>query len=175
MIWGSIFGGFSDRDPPLRAEKQCKLHSPTFIYLTMNNVLCLAAAVFLTSLLTGCGSSGPSQETLDERQLRPLVILFGQYIGTHNGRCPANEQDFRSFAESRKDILTRFNTDLEGVFKSKRDQQPYKVYYGLPAGYDGLIAHEQQGANGKRLVGYSIGQVNVVSDEEFQKLKLPGK
>jgi hypothetical protein len=136
----------------------------------------LFGGLVLVALLGGCGSQATTtSDVADEKYLKPLVVLYGQFIGQHAGRVPGSEQEFKNYIAKRAELLKQFNVDANTIFISQRDQQPFKVYYGLRQGYDGVIAHEQTGVNGVRLVGYSIGAIVPLNQEEFQKLKLPGK
>ncbi|MDX1963640.1 MAG: hypothetical protein SFX18_10835 [Pirellulales bacterium] len=138
----------------------------------------LLGGVLLGSLLLltgGCGGGGPTQEVIDEQRLKPLVLLYGMYPASNGGRQPANEADLKKYVATRQDLLDRFRTTADQIFLSPRDGKPYKIYYGLPDGYDGVMIHEQEGKNGLRLVGYFRGGVATLPDEEFAKLKLPGK
>ncbi len=61
--------------------------------------------------------------------------------------------------------------NVDQLFLSERDQQPYVVLYGKrPANANDLVAYEQTGVGGKRLVGYSIGLIAEVDEAQFQEL-----
>jgi hypothetical protein len=68
----------------------------------------------------------------------------------------------------------------EAVFVSDRDQQPFVIVPGASIrGMTGteapLVAYEQTGVGGRRLVAYANSKVEEVSDDRLQELLGPPK
>lgn len=132
--------------------------------------------------LAGCG--GGSRESLQREQstLKPLAILYGQYIGQHRGQPPPNEQAFREFIQQQgPEVLKSFHvSSIDELFISPRDGKPYKILYGEaakkgppgPAGSP-VIAYEQEGRGGRRWVASAMGAIEEVDDARFKQL-VPG-
>jgi hypothetical protein len=62
------------------------------------------------------------------------------------------------------------NTDE--LFISERDGKPFVIFYGQPPNgvANGVIAFEQEGVDGKRLVGYMLGMIEHVDEARFNEL-----
>ena len=138
--------------------------------------LCLATVV-LGLLTVGCGGAQRRAKQREESNLKPLAILYGQFIGQHRGRPPASEEEFKKFIGSfGKEQLATFNVaDLDSLFVSPRDQKPYVVLYGKAprAGSARVIAYEQEGQGGTRFVATDLGKVEEVDEARFREL-VPG-
>ncbi len=127
-------------------------------------------------LPSGCESSRDRQQ-LEQSNLKPLAVFYGQFTGQHQGRPPANEAEFKEFVRSLpSEQLAGFNvTDPESLFVSPRDGKPYVVVYGPTEGSSKLagasvIAYEQVGARGTRYVANSMGEVKEVDEAGFREL-----
>ena len=163
-----------------------------------------APLLMLALLLGGCGGSHDDKRSEGERRLQILAQVFTRYAGANKGSPPADEKALKSFigglsAAEREGLKI---TNVDELFISPRDQQPFKVRYGIragggvpgvPAGPRGapppeitvgpgsgmpgpasspVIAYEQNGANGKRYVAFATGEVREVSAAEAQSLNL---
>jgi hypothetical protein len=138
----------------------------------------IVCALFLASALPmagGCGgSSGPSHA---ETGFRQIATQYGQFISKNKGRSPASEQELKQFIKSNTAVTVG---DVDKLFVSSRDNQPivirYKVATGMaPGGQAPVIAHEQTGVGGKRLVAFSTTQVEEVDEARFNQLVPQGK
>jgi hypothetical protein len=128
-------------------------------------------------VLAGC--SNPAAESTAAK-LQKIGNLYGPYCLAHGLRGPASEAEFRSYIRTCPSLQLQtlaINTDdLDPLFKSDRDQQPFIFRYGLVlAGADRkasrqVVAYEQKGGSGKRLALYSTGRVEMVDEESLQKL-----
>ena len=61
---------------------------------------------------------------------------------------------------------------------SRRDGQPFVIFYGNtinPAAGESVLAHEKDGAEGRRYVLTLAGHVKPLSDAEFAKAKFAAK
>ena len=130
----------------------------------------------------GCGGSQRESEAREQSNLKPLALLYGQYIGQNRGQPPASEEQFKQFvrALSSERLASLGVTDVEQIFVSSRDQKPYVVLYGQaalsgppgPAGAP-VIAYELEGAGGTRFVASNMGAVEEVDEARFKEL-VPG-
>lgn len=136
-------------------------------------VLCRAMIISCSLMLAGCGGEQQAAAQRESSHLKPLVVIYGQYLA-RTGQPPPSEEVFKKFvAERGTPLLTKIGIDVvDDVFVSERDGQPYVVVYGSPP--EGLardlVAYEQTGVDGKRLVGYSLGLVAEVDEDEFREL-----
>lgn len=136
------------------------------------------ALVAAAMLAAGCSQQMQSKKQQESR-LKPLALLYGQYMAQHRGQPPASEAEFKKFVESQKAFLTQFGVpDPATLFISERDGQPYVVIYGKPTGPAVLagqpvIAYEKVGVGGRRFVASQLGAVEEVDEARFKEL-VPG-
>jgi hypothetical protein len=88
---------------------------------------------------------------------------------------PANEQELREFAKGltakEKDEYL-IGEDVESIFVSSRDNQPFVIKYNLnlaPGGETRAVAWETTGENGRRYVALSMGYVEEYDEETFKQ------
>lgn len=134
-------------------------------------VVCSAAL----TVTMGCGSS--KQQAEEASTLKPLVVMYGRYVGQHQGVPPADEAEFRKYveAQSAADLANLGVTDPAKLWVSSRDKQPYVILYGPVTGPPGpagmpVIAYESKGVGGKRFVASSLGAVDEVTEARFREL-----
>jgi hypothetical protein len=135
----------------------------------------LPVALAAVALATGCGN--PAKVAQESSNLKPLAVLYGQFIGQHQGKPPADEAEFKAFLKKLDpERLKSFQVaDVDSMFISSRDNQPYIVRYGKLQGSAGpaaqpVVAYEQTGVDGKRYVASSIGAIQEVDEETFRKM-----
>ncbi len=127
--------------------------------------------------------------------MRNLTKLLGQFSGRNQGRMPEDDEEFRSFVQemSAEQLSALGVWDVEKVFVSTRDGEPYVIRYGQDAGPMGgalprgkeiiinpklpgggvrqpVVAHEKTGVSGRRYVVFGMGQVELVDESRFQQL-----
>ena len=129
--------------------------------------------------LTGC-STQPAPAPKVEVDLRQLAVLYGRFVGQHQGQSPKDEVEFRTFVEESElnELKARGIENVDSFFSSPRDGKPYVVKYGLkmsaPDAQGGpVIAHEQEGKNGRRNVAFMTGRIAEFDEAEFAKLVPP--
>jgi len=111
----------------------------------------------------GCEShtSGVTQ-TDTKTQIERLFNLYKTYVDIKN-KAPANEEALKEFAKglSDKDKDERMiGKDLESIFVSPRDKEPFVVVYGQslsPGGAPVAVIYEKTGLNGSKYAALSIG------------------
>jgi hypothetical protein len=140
-----------------------------------NAALCIVGLACLAAV--GCGGSKMKAASREQSNLKALSILYCQFLRQHRGRPPANEAEFKQFVRS---LFSAGPTSSGGknpddVFVSSRDGKPYVVLYGRVQGPPGpggtpVVAYEQEGAGGMRLVAGSMGAVEDVDQARFREL-----
>ncbi len=147
-------------------------------------LVCLLPALSLFG--AGCSSEGPPQ-TESEKNFKALVVLYGKYIPRNRGIGPPSEDAFKKFIKSLNAQEVQYlgvdPANIDKIFVSPRDNQPYEFAWGAKAdaGPDGkgkIIVWEKTGVNGKRMVGTSLGGIEELDEAEFAKRPVavpPGK
>ncbi|MFW5693154.1 MAG: hypothetical protein ACOCWL_02965 [Thermoguttaceae bacterium] len=143
-------------------------------------VWCLVLGMCVVAL--GCGRSRRQAAAREESRLKPLAVLYGQFTGRNRGNPPANDAQFKEFIRSHdaEQLASLGVDDVDELFVSERDGEPYVVLYGdaaqgNPPGPAGapVVAYEQEGVRGKRFVASSMGAVEEVDEARFREL-VPG-
>lgn len=128
------------------------------------------AAIGLAALLAGC-SGGEASKPRETSHIKPLAILYGQYVGRHGGKPPADEAALKKFIDAQESMLQSFGvSDSAELFVSERDGQPYVVLYGPEAAGKSVVAYEQTGVGGMRYVADTLGAVQEVDEARFSQL-----
>jgi len=129
-----------------------------------------AARLALLGILVGagCGKAPPPEN----RTLRDLAVQYGRYASQNQGMGPPGAKELKEFIKENATVPV---DDVEKLFISPRDKQPYVVYYNLQLGVPNskggpAIAHEQVGANGKRFVALMTTRVEDADEDRFNEL-----
>ena len=133
--------------------------------------------VVLSCLLAGgCGPGTAPPPAPQEVHLKQLAILYGKYTGRHQGQGPKSEDDFKAFIKKLPpaDLAGADPNNIDALFTSPRDGQPYKVLYNVRMASPGpqgapVIAYEQTGEGGRRYVADALGGVQELDEEAFAK------
>lgn len=124
------------------------------------------------TLLTGCGQSTSADPTYSN--LATIAIFYAQYRGQNRGGYPKDEQTLKEFIKA----TGKGVTDVDELFVSERDKQPYVLMFGknIIRDADGVeyVGYESEGMQGKRLVAQAGGFVVEMTEDEFQA-KFPGR
>jgi hypothetical protein len=121
----------------------------------------------------GCRGGGEPEPEAKVRLTR-LLRLYQVYV-EKNRKGPANEQALRAFGQklsSQERDGYLIGDDLDGIFISPRDQQPFVVRYNLklePGGPTRAVAWEAAGKDGKRFVALSPLYVEEYDEETFKE------
>jgi hypothetical protein len=119
----------------------------------------------------GCGGSGgpPPDGRLAIEGVAKWRIL---YLTEHNRQPPADEKALLDFVEAKlKERGEPF--DRAALLISPRDQKPFVVRYGKESANlstNAVVAHEQEGYDGKVLVAFEIGRSFEVDKSELPSL-----
>jgi hypothetical protein len=134
--------------------------------------LTLLASV-AAALLVGCGSNvGASPKGVSH--VGAISALYFKATSVL-GRNPADEQEFKTaIGQGPMDLDVLGVSSVDELFVSDRDGQPLVILYGpQPKNSRGVIAYEQTGKDGVKLVGTSNGQVIEADATQFAKLVPP--
>lgn len=122
------------------------------------------------ALLSGCESKGNDAAA---RQLSHIRLLTNLYVKAcsqlhHN---PKDEAEFKQAIAASDVKLENLKVDnIDELFISERDGKPLIVIYGDRLPISEVVVYEQEGVNGLREVGYTLGKVSDVDAAEFAKL-----
>lgn len=128
----------------------------------------------------GCGSntSGVTQ-TDTKTQIERLFNLYKSYVDSKQ-KGPADEKALKEYAktlsEKQLDELM-IGKDLESIFVSPRDKEPFQIVYGhnLSGGGETVaVIYEKTGHNGLKYASLSMGYSEEY-DEETLRGYLPKK
>ena len=123
-------------------------------------------------LLVGCNSAVRESRKKETSHIRAITALYVR-AASSLGHNPKNEQEFKSAISGANINLKAFGVDnVDELFTSERDGKPLVILYGpAPKGVaPGVIAYEQEGENGVRQVGFSIGQIEEADPQRFKEL-----
>jgi hypothetical protein len=133
---------------------------------------CQACYLLGIVLLIGCGSNSQTGNSEAEQKLRVLGVLYGKYLGMHNGEPPKDEQEFRKFLND--NLATTIKqmglNKIDEILLSPRDNSPLIVTYGSDdrESLDRVIAYEEKGVDGTRAIVTARGSVEFLQENEFQ-------
>jgi len=130
----------------------------------------LAVLTLFLFLSVGCGEKTESEDVVEQRSnMRTLCVAYGNYTKSHRGRPPQSEKSFRAWIEKEgPDFLTNLGIDnLDDIFISTRDNEPYVIVYGKKKR---IVAYEAVGVDGKRFISDNLGVTTEVDEAEFNEL-----
>jgi hypothetical protein len=138
----------------------------------------LATAAALLGLLPGCSTDRTAarvaaMNTANGQRLANIYSAFQNY----QGRGPRDETDFKAFIKAFDPAkLTMMGIDasnLDALFTSERDRQPFKIRYGIGGGRGSVAAvvFEQAGSGGKKQVAFTgNSKLDEVDDATYAEL-----
>lgn len=107
-----------------------------------------------------------------------LCNLYNYYQARNGWKGPASEVAFREFIGQQPErILARMGVkgdDLDGLFTSERDGQPFEIRFGVAGnsrGSDEPVVFERTGLNGLRMVGFTSSKHREVDAGEYDRLR----
>lgn len=136
----------------------------------------------LGCLLVGCSSDKTAEQVaaMNTSNIQRLGNIYAAFQNYKGGRGPKDEAEFKDFIKNydlNKLKMMGIDPDnLDAVFTSENDRKPFKLRFGVGGGRGSSdpVVFEQDGANGKRRVGFTGGKVEEVDDATY-KLMLAGK
>jgi len=135
-------------------------------------LLPLVFAVSSVVPVVGCGSSQTADaEKMEASRLKPLSILYMKFTAKHRGQPPTSVDEFKQFIRADGGtLLSGVQGNVDDLLISERDGLPFVIEYKGPQGPQRIIAYEQHGVNGQRMVAGSLGNVMLVDEQEFDDL-----
>jgi hypothetical protein len=134
------------------------------------------AAVLLLAL-AGCGPSVQKQvAAMNGSNIQRLSNLYAAHQNIKAGTGPKDEAAFKAFIKDfDKNKLEMMGVDpnnLDALFKSERDGQPFKIRYKVGGGRGSVdpVIFEASGKGGKKQVGFTGGKVEDVDDAQYAQL-----
>ena len=136
-------------------------------------------AVLFSFCVVAAGCQGKTAGELApvESNVKNIAIFYGRYMSQNRGRTPPDEATLKKFIASHPatELAALKATDVDQLFVSPRDKQPYVVRYGAtlpppsPTGSP-VIAYEKDGVGGRRFVAFANAGVEELDDARFQQL-----
>lgn len=162
------------------------LMSRTPIVLILRTRHFVFTAVWLAvGCLIGCSNTADPANALaqaNSTNVQRLSNLYFEYQSEHNWRGPADEAAFKKYLHAYDPArLSRIGIEpnnLDGLFLSERDGQPFKIRYNILGGSRGStepVIFETTGENGQRLVGFISMPPREVDVAEYDRLLAGGK
>ena len=141
-----------------------------------------AAAAALVALLGGCsGKTAKEVGAMNTSNIQRVANIYSAFQNYKGGRGPKDEAEFKAFIKDfDPEKLKMMGIDpgnVDGLFVSERDGQPFKVRYKVGGGRGAVapVVFEQAGAEGKKQVAFTgNSKVEDADDATYQKL-LAGK
>jgi hypothetical protein len=142
----------------------------------MRTILYAAAAAAALGGLSGCSRDNMAKEVaaMNTSNAQRLANLYGAFQNYKNGRGPSDEAEFKQFvAEFDPEKLSMMGvnkSNVDAVFASERDGKPFKIRYKVGGGRGSVapVVFEQEGKNGKKLVGFTgTARVDEVDDTAY--------
>lgn len=133
--------------------------------------------VSLGVIAAGCRHQGGAELAPAESNVKNIAIFYGRYMSQNRGQTPPDKEALKKFIASHPatELAALKITDVEPMFVSPRDQQPYVVLYGVklpppsPAGSP-VIAYEKDGVGGRRFVAFANAGVEELDEARFREL-----
>ncbi len=129
----------------------------------------------LASLLfAGCGSDKPGA---DMTKLMHVVDFQRQFAEEHDGHEPQSADELREWVKAKdpQELAVRQIADVDSLFISSRDGEPFVVVPrdkgAVTSDQNRIVAYEQTGVGGLRLVAFDLGQVMEMDSELITHLQ----
>lgn len=145
---------------------------------------CLASLVILSLVLPGCGSGGDAKSMIaaaNDSNVKRVATMYSFFHLKNNFKGPKDEAELRSFISEqdvkRLSLADIDPADLDGLFVSERDDEPFVIRYGIDTYIRGPavpVVFEATGFEGLRQVGFCNGSMKEVDSDEYDEL-LAGK
>ena len=148
---------------------------------TSNWILILSLMIGCCSLgVIGCGSGDNSASMiadLNSNNAKRLGNLYALYQRNHNWQGPNDETELKEFIKTQSPgRLKKGGIDINNIdelFISERDGQPFKIRWGLVSRVRGPsqpVIFEAEGVEGKRQVGFTASKMQEVDSAEYDRL-----
>jgi hypothetical protein len=134
------------------------------------------------AVVAGCSSDKTAQLVgeMNKSNIQRVANLYAAFQNGKSNGGPQDEKEFKDFVNAyAPDKLKMMGVDtsnIESVFKSERDGQPFKIRYKVGGGRGAVapVAFEVNGKDGKKQVGFTGGKVEDCDEARYKDL-LAGK
>ena len=140
-------------------------------------LLKLVSTATLLLFASGCGSGSKAYVDLKSSHVATVAGLYSQFQAANRGRFPKDDSDFKKYINStHKGTLEKMGlATADDLLKSDRDGQPIKILYGkhgMTPDMLEVIAHEEVGVGGMRLVAFRGGGYEEYDEQQFGQIKM---
>lgn len=147
---------------------------------------CVIAPLLIALVaFSGCGGGNSDDAMIKDANklnIQRLTNLYTRHQMQNSSQGPKNEQEFKKYIQGVDSAtLEKMGIDLADInslFVSDRDQQPFEIRYGVAASFRGDavgLIFEKQGLNGVRQVGLSTIAVKEIEDDQQYSQLLAGR
>lgn len=140
-------------------------------------VICL---MLLTFAFSGCGNSKDPKSMIaaaNDSNVKRLATMYSFFHLKNNFKGPKNEAELREFIEAqdvkRLSLADIDPANLDDLFVSERDQEPFVIRYGKDTYIRGPsipVVFEATGVDGMRQIGFCNGSMQEVDADEYDRL-----
>jgi hypothetical protein len=140
---------------------------------------CFPVLFAVIASLGGCSERSSSHTAVaaaNDSNIKRLANLYQSFASRHGWRGPKDEAEFKEFVRGfpahRLEMMGVGVDQIDAIFVSERDGQPLRIKYEVESGLGAAIpiVFEQQGQEGKRMVGLTNGAVQEADENEYEKL-----
>src|SRR5690242_8843162 len=90
-------------------------------------------ALLLLGVVAGCGDKGRPNQAEEASPLKPIAMIYGEYVRLHQGKPPPSEAEFKAYLKDPK-ITERLKEefkieDVDKMLISPRDNKPFVIFY----------------------------------------------
>lgn len=132
------------------------------------------ALMILVLLPVGCSRKVPTLADVNDTNIKKLRGAYGLFLFQHDLQAPESEEELKAYlrtdagAKVKLERMGMTLDDIDSIFISERDGQPFKVRYGLNGLGDHAAVFEAVGIDGKRQVALAIPRE--FDDAEYEQL-----
>jgi len=110
---------------------------------------------------------------IERSHFKTLTLAYMSFVRQNRGNGPKTIEEFEQYVGDNYDAyLKRNEISLSDLFISPRDGQPFVFVLKQKRGSETgeVVAYEQEGVGGRRLVGDRSGTVEELDEELFQRM-----
>ena len=125
-----------------------------------SQMLSAIALLGLIILQAGC-SSGPDMKDVYDSNIKRLHVCYTMFMEDHGYNGPKDEAEFKDYLKNNPTAIYMMKRidltpeNVDEIFVSDRDNEPFIVKYGLTGVADHAIIFEKTGLDNKRYVAFS--------------------
>jgi hypothetical protein len=161
-----------------RVVGEIAIRSATRSRYSLVLVLCTVAVLF------GCGRGDDPAARIAEMNnsnIRRVANLYNAFQLRKGMKGPKDKAEFTAFIQNemspvKLERMQVDKTNIEGLFTSERDEQPFVIRYGVGGGLGSAnaVVFEKEGVDGIRQVAFTNGTVEEMAAAQYDE-NLQGK